>query len=76
MYLEVMKQINENDDFDNLDIIEDDNLITQYTSLLFEKYKLKLRKFTGDTKDREIVLRQFGEGQLDTLLAMKCLDRK
>jgi len=64
----------ENDDFDNLDIIEDDNLITQYTSLLFEKYKLKLRKFTGDTKDREIVLRQFGEGQLDALLAMKCLD--
>ncbi len=64
----------ENEDFDFLDGNEDDNLIAKYTSLLFEKYDLKLRKFTGDTKDRESVLKQFGDGQLDALLAMKCLD--
>lgn len=64
----------EDDDIVDLDSIEDENLISKYTNLLFEKYHFRIRKFTGDTKDRELVLKQFGDGQLDALLAMKCLD--
>jgi superfamily II DNA or RNA helicase len=58
-------------DYDNS---ENDNLISDYTKLLYEKFDLKLKKFTGKTKNREAILNQFSEGKLDALLAMKCLD--
>jgi superfamily II DNA or RNA helicase len=64
----------EDDDIENNNEIEDAKLIDEYTSLLYNKYKFKLRKFTGNTLDREDVLNQFSAGQLDALLAMKCLD--
>ena len=52
----------------------DDNIITDYTKLLYSKFGLKLKKFTGNTKNREDILDHFSEGKLDALLAMKCLD--
>ncbi len=61
---------NDIDEFDN----NDERLIQSYTKLLYDKYKFKLRTFTGETKDRVEVLTQFKEGKLDALLAMKCLD--
>jgi superfamily II DNA or RNA helicase len=33
-----------------------------------------MAKFTGETDNREQILKQFKEGNLDALLAMKCLD--
>jgi superfamily II DNA or RNA helicase len=41
---------------------------------LYDRYRFKLKKFTGETKNREAILGQFSEGKLDALLAMKCLD--
>jgi superfamily II DNA or RNA helicase len=60
-------------DEDNIDD-EDNSIIDEYTKLLYNKYNFSLRKFTGETKDREQILKQFAEGKLDALLAMKCLD--
>lgn len=53
---------------------DDDSIINLYTNLLYEKYKFKLKKFTGATKHRDDILNRFSEGKLDALLAMKCLD--
>jgi superfamily II DNA or RNA helicase len=53
---------------------DDDSIIDLYTTLLYEKYKFKLKKFTGETKQRDEILSQFSNGKLDALLAMKCLD--
>jgi superfamily II DNA or RNA helicase len=61
---------NDNDIFN----IEDDNIIDSYTKLIYERYQLKLKKFTGETSNRNEILKQFSEGKLDALLAMKCLD--
>jgi superfamily II DNA or RNA helicase len=63
----------EDSDFDE-DNEDDNSIIDSYTNLLYNKYNFKLRKFTGETKKREEILSQFGEGKLDALLAMKCLD--
>lgn len=54
---------------------EDDHaIIDLYTNLLYKKYKFKLKKFTGETKQREEILSQFSTEKLEALLAMKCLD--
>jgi len=53
---------------------DDDAIIKEYTELLYNKYNFKLKKFTGETRNREDILGQFKEGKLDALLAMKCLD--
>lgn len=53
---------------------DDDTIINEYTNLLYNNYNFRLKKFTGETKNREDILGQFKEGQLDALLAMKCLD--
>lgn len=65
--------------YDEIDIepfhqIDDEKLISQFTTLLYDKYKFRLRKFTGGTADRDEILEQFTNGKLDALLAMKCLD--
>ena len=52
----------------------DERIINRYTNLLYERYRLKLRKFLSDTSDRESILNQFKAGQIDAILAMKCLD--
>lgn len=67
------------DFFDNRDTIEDDNetqhLIDQYTKAVcdIDKY-VTVKKFTGDTKDRDAILADFASGKLQVLTSMKCLD--
>lgn len=61
------------EDIDPVDKV-DDSIIKEYTELLYNNYNFKLKKFTGETKNREDILSQFKEGKLDALLAMKCLD--
>lgn len=51
-----------------------ENLIDIYTSSLYDNFKLRLKKFTGKTTDRELIIEQFKEDKIDALLAMKCLD--
>lgn len=60
-------------DIDHLDL-NDEKLIQLYAKLLHDTFKIKLRTFTGETKDRKEILNQFKDGKLDALLAMKCLD--
>ena len=50
------------------------NLIDVYLKNLYEKYGLKMAKFTGETTNRDQILNQFKDHKLDALLAMKCLD--
>ena len=64
--------------YEQIDFVNFDNdserIIDNYASILFKKYGFKLRKFLGETKDREPILKRFENGDLDALLAMKCLD--
>lgn len=53
---------------------ENSKIIDNYLSILYEKYKLKMAKFTGITNNRNLIINQFKEHKLDALLAMKCLD--
>ncbi|EOR93964.1 DNA-repair protein [Arcticibacter svalbardensis MN12-7] len=54
---------------------EDDmRIVNRYTSLLYQQHHFKMRKFLGDTQDREAILSQFRNGEIDAVLAMKCLD--
>lgn len=62
-----------NSEVDQIDN-EDEILIQNYTKLLYDNFGFKLRTFTGETKDRQEILNQFKNGQLNALLAMKCLD--
>lgn len=50
------------------------NLIDVYLKNLYEKFGLKMAKFTGGTTNRDQILNQFKDHKLDALLAMKCLD--
>lgn len=49
-------------------------LIDSYINEIYANFKLRMAKFTGETKNRDEILKQFKEGKLDVLLAMKCLD--
>lgn len=51
-----------------------ENLINIYTTSLYDNFKLRLKKFTGKTQDREVIVAQFKDDKIDALLAMKCLD--
>ncbi|KQO24930.1 hypothetical protein ASF10_07075 [Flavobacterium sp. Leaf82] len=70
--IEVDYAENENAIFD----IESDNdkLIDQYLSILYNNFGLRMAKFTGETKNRDQIFEQFKGEKLDALLAMKCLD--
>lgn len=61
------------EDMDEVDQ-EDESIINKYTEMLYDKYHFKLRKFTGETKNRDEILNQFSQGKINALLAMKCLD--
>jgi superfamily II DNA or RNA helicase len=56
--------------------VETDNnkLIDQYLSTLYNNFGLRMAKFTGETKNRDQIFEQFKNEKLDALLAMKCLD--
>ncbi len=60
-------------DYNNADD-ESERIIDNYSKTLFNKFGFKLRKFLGETKDRDPILNRFEKGDLDVLLAMKCLD--
>ena len=70
------KDYSENDsDWDNYDQ-SDLNLISDYTLAVNEKYnnEIPIRHFTGETKDRQLILNDFENGRIASLFAMKCLD--
>lgn len=56
--------------------VEDETsiLIDIYIEKIYDKFQLKMAKFTGETKDRDKILLHFKQDKLDALLAMKCLD--
>lgn len=60
------------DPLDKLDI-EDDRIIDQYL-LAVHNAGYSARKLTSETNGRDEILRQFKNGELDILLAMKILD--
>lgn len=64
-------------DKDWTELNQDDNkIITEYTKEINSvfNYQLPIRHFTGQTKERELILNQFSKGQYSALFAMKCLD--
>ena len=54
----------------------DKKIIINYTKAVNKafNYKIGTRHFTGATKDRDTILKDFEQGRTDTLFAMKCLD--
>ena len=67
------------DVFEDHETITDDqdaeHLIDLYTQVVCEVDKyVTVRKFTGDTKDRNSILDDFASGRLQVLTSMKCLD--
>ncbi len=63
----------ENDDVE-LEKSINTNLIDVYLNNLYNKFGIKMAKFTGETNNRDQILKQFKDRKLDALLAMKCLD--
>jgi superfamily II DNA or RNA helicase len=55
---------------------EDDiNLIDQYTKAVSRTDKsIMVKKFTGNTPNRDKLIKDFGNGTIHTLTSMKCLD--
>lgn len=51
-----------------------ERIVDSYAKTLFKNYGFKLRKFLGETIDRDDILNRFEKGDLEVLLAMKCLD--
>ena len=67
------------DVYDNSDIVEDDaesdKLIDEYTQIVMNVSKTTtVRKFVSGQKDREAILEDFANGDLEVLTSMKCLD--
>ena len=60
-------------DYNESDTISE-RIIDSYAKALFKNYGFKLRKFLGETSDRDNILKRFEKGDLEVLLAMKCLD--
>lgn len=61
----------------NDNIVEQDSehLIDGYTKIISEvSERVTVREFTASSKDRNKMLRQFANGELDVLTSMKCLD--
>lgn len=70
---------NDADIFDSSETIPDDmetnNLIDLYTDSVRRLDKrITVKKFTGETNDRDEILNSFSTGQLQVLTSMKCLD--
>jgi superfamily II DNA or RNA helicase len=54
--------------------IHNQNLIDVYLKTLYLNFGIKIAKFTGETNNREQILKLFKSNKLDALVAMKCLD--
>ena len=67
------------DVYDSTDVVEDDTeadkLIDEYTQIVMNVSKTTtVRKFVSGQKNREAILEDFGNGDLEVLTSMKCLD--
>lgn len=67
------------DVYDTSDVVADDTdadkLIDEYTQIVMNVSKTTtVRKFVSGQKDREAILEDFGNGDLEVLTSMKCLD--
>ncbi|PDS23122.1 DEAD/DEAH box helicase family protein [Flavobacterium branchiophilum] len=49
-------------------------IIDNYLIEIYNHFQIKMAKFTGETNNRDQILNNFKDGNLDALLAMKCLD--
>lgn len=59
--------------FDEYD--DSEHLIDQYTKIICDvDEKVTVKKFVGDTKDRDAILSDFAKGKIQVLASMKCLD--
>ncbi|MCB9017730.1 MAG: DEAD/DEAH box helicase family protein [Prevotellaceae bacterium] len=70
---------NNADMFDTADTMQTDDdtahLIDEYTCIVRDINKhITVRQFTSDSKDREPMLKDFANGNIDVLTSMKCLD--
>ena len=63
-------------DFSELDHLEsEEKLIEQYSRIVRSVDDFTtVKQFTGATKNRSELLEQFGNGDIDVLISMKCLD--
>lgn len=59
---------------DIYEIEEEDVHIMDSYAEMFKSRKYKYHKFLGGLKDSQIILKNFEDGHIDVLLAMKCLD--
>ncbi len=76
---EGIKPDNIADVYDSSDVVEDDieadKLIDEYTHIVMNVSKTTtVRKFVSGQKDRESILEDFANGDLEVLTSMKCLD--
>jgi superfamily II DNA or RNA helicase len=67
------------DIFDTRESIADDaeslHLINEYTAIVRDlDPHITVKQFTSESKERESMLKDFAEGNLDVLTSMKCLD--
>jgi len=67
------------DVYDSSDVVEDDmeadKLINEYTQIVMDvSNTTTVRKFVSGQKNREAILKDFENGDLEVLTSMKCLD--
>ena len=67
------------DVFDTKDVLDDDidsaHIIDEFTKSVRDiDDHVVVRQFTGDTPDRDSILKDFADGKVDVLTSMKCLD--
>jgi superfamily II DNA or RNA helicase len=59
----------------SIEIDDDINLINQYTKIVSRADKsITVKQYTGNTPNREELIKDFGNGLIHTLTSMKCLD--
>jgi superfamily II DNA or RNA helicase len=63
-------------DWNEGDSDEEKKIISEYTISINKHFgnSIAIGHFTGETKERELILNQFSTGKLQALFAMKCLD--
>lgn len=60
---------------DQIRSVDNEHLIDQYTRIISETdERTTVREFTSESKDRDLMLKQFAAGDLEVLTSMKCLD--
>lgn len=67
------------DIFDTTDALGDDedsvHIIDEFTAIVRDiDDHVVVRQFTGDTPDRDQILKDFADGKIDVITSMKCLD--